>query len=476
MQVKKFEAPTLKEAIEIIKKELGPEAVILQTRKIRQGFGMMAKSVVEVTAAVSDRSLSKKQWVEARLPNEKKKVIQQLPAERQASLINKYTDRILDRSRRVETDSESEDEDTGPASKIPKVIDQLEMSTKSRQTLPQNQVFKRPITATRYIEVADEGGTSKTSAPAAQRPSASPVLAKPIPSPSSGLQAEVESLKKVVEELRATKSSLGNQALDSAFEQLILNGVERRYAWPLVKKVAFDIEGQKSKGQQEIVDLIAEQLLETLIVQDPLQKLLDEKKSVPGSPLAVALVGTTGVGKTTTLAKLASLIVTKGQLKVGFINLDHYKVGAFDQLSTYSKILGLPFRSAASQEDLKAALSDFKALDLVLIDAGGNPPRNTELINEQTRLLAVVDHLHTFLVLSATTRDKELYDAINRFSVFKPEGLVISKLDEAVTFGCIYNMAQKSHLPLVYFATGQRVPDDLEDASRERVVSLILDI
>jgi len=175
------------------------------------------------------------------------------------------------------------------------------------------------------------------------------------------------------------------------------------------------------------------------------------------------------------LQKMASLLSAKRGMKVGFINLDHDRVGAFEQIGTYAKIFNVPFRSAYSQSDLNAALMDFQNLDIVLIDVSGYSPKNTDSLTQLSQLLAPIPALHIYLVLSATTRDSELYNMISRFSIFHPQGLIVSKLDEAVTYGALYNIVQSSKMPLVYFGTGQRVPDDLEDATGERVVSLILD-
>ena len=90
--------------------------------------------------------------------------------------------------------------------------------------------------------------------------------------------------------------------------------------------------------------------------------------------------------------------------------------------------------------------------------------------------MSSVPELQTQLVLAVTTRDSELYDMANRFSIFRPEGIIVSKLDEATSYGSLYNVSQKASLPLISFTTGQRVPEDIEDATRERVAALLLDL
>ena len=201
-----------------------------------------------------------------------------------------------------------------------------------------------------------------------------------------------------------------------------------------------------------------------------------EAENQQNGPAVIALVGPTGVGKTTTVAKMASEALLKRNLKVGLINLDSYKVAAFDQLGTYAKILNVPFRSVSTQEELKAALLDFQSLNLVLVDTTGRSQRDPGSLKDMQAMLSSVPNLRTHLVLSVITRDSELYDMATRFSIFRPQGLIMSKLDEATIFGSIYNVSQKVKLPLLYFTTGQRVPEDIEEASRERVASLILNL
>jgi flagellar biosynthesis protein FlhF len=203
---------------------------------------------------------------------------------------------------------------------------------------------------------------------------------------------------------------------------------------------------------------------------------IEPNRGEGGKPAIIALVGPTGVGKTTTVAKLASEAALRRNLRVGLVNLDSYKVAAFDQLGTYAKILNVPFRSVASKEDLAVAMQDFQSLDLVIVDTTGRSQRDPDSLRELQELLVALPDARTHLVLSATTRDMELYDMANRFSAFRPRGIIMSKLDEATIYGAIYNVSQKIKLPLAYFTTGQRVPEDIEEATRERLASLILDL
>ncbi|MCM2324727.1 MAG: AAA family ATPase, partial [Oligoflexia bacterium] len=301
---------------------------------------------------------------------------------------------------------------------------------------------------------------------------------------------ELKHLKRMIEELKSVQEqgagagaesalaqgALANPALQSGFEQLVLNGIDRRFAFSLIKKVGFEL-GEESRSPERVTDQVAAEIMQGTEVLSVLAGI-EPASSVEGrtGPVTMALVGPTGVGKTTTVAKIASEAILKRNLKVGLINLDSYKVAAFDQLGTYAKILNVPFRSVATGAELHAALLDFQALDLVLIDTTGRSQRDPEALKEMQAILQAVPGIRSQLVLSVTTRDAELYDMAGRFSLFRPQGIIMSKLDEATIFGAIYNVSQRMKLPLMYFTVGQRVPEDIEEATRERVASLVLDL
>ncbi|HLE00004.1 MAG TPA: flagellar biosynthesis protein FlhF [Bdellovibrionota bacterium] len=503
MQVKKFEAPTIQEALDNIKRELGPEAIILQTKKNKRGFGLLSKASVEVTAAVSDRSIQKKNFVETRLPEPNKALVKKLPASRQAELFDKYTQKHMARAQTTRDRVELSTKGAGAAAlaragSAPKGLIKIEPSS----------IEETPITARRYIDITDEEKQIErqplgmASAPSvSKRPASGATAGRLGATGAEGgmtVEEELRQLKRMLEEMKnaqdeggsasgaqalLSQSALSSPLLQDGFDQLIINGVDKRYALALVKKASFEAgaSGATNAGRaiagrnpEEILDQVALELMESTEVISPLGGI--EAENQQNGPAVIALVGPTGVGKTTTVAKMASEALLKRNLKVGLINLDSYKVAAFDQLGTYAKILNVPFRSVSTQEELKAALLDFQSLNLVLVDTTGRSQRDPGSLKDMQAMLSSVPNLRTHLVLSVITRDSELYDMATRFSIFRPQGLIMSKLDEATIFGSIYNVSQKVKLPLLYFTTGQRVPEDIEEASRERVASLILNL
>ncbi|NBU19968.1 flagellar biosynthesis protein FlhF [bacterium] len=490
MQVKKFEAPTIQEALDRVKSELGPEAIVLQTKKTRKGFGLKSQVMVEVTAAISERSMSKKNSVEKRLPEDKREIVQKLPAEKQVGLYEKVMDRYFDQAAQTQ--------------------EQVNLTQSSKK-----------ITATRYADIDSEEAHGKP-ASAGVLLSSAPIQSNkekstPLPPPFLGvqekevllresnrgdsqdyrsLQDEVSSLKKIIEELQSSRaqgtsasgrasdwggtmsSLLDTPAIQDCFDELVMNGVERKLALNLLKKVAFELGVELSQSAEKVADLLAREILETIKVCLPFEGLkgTTAQATMGSTPKVFAFIGPTGVGKTSTLVKLASELQVSQNLKLGLINFDCFKLNSFDQLATYGKLLQVPFRTVASVADLKMALSDFRSLDLVLIDTTGKSHKDSEGVRQIQLALDHIDGLETLLVLSATTRDAELYDAYYRFSAFTPQALIVSKLDEVVSYGGVYNLSQKVKCPLAYFTTGQKVPDDIEKATPERLVSLLMDL
>lgn len=526
MQVKKFEAPTIQEALEVIKRELGPEAIILQTRKMKKGFGLMSKESVEVTAAVSERSMQKKSFTETRLKDSDREAVKRLPATRQGDLYDKYVDSAPAprdaRSRAGGGAAASSSSSAGSqkrltATRYADITDGPEPGSRTPARSPGHSgaaaaaaasvAARAQAHAQAQVQIQAQARAQAQAQAQAQaranqartledlaagrlsREAAGAVMGHP--GAGMSVEEELKHLKRMIEEMKTAQesepaggssavaaggASMDIPALQDAFEQLVLNGMDRRYAVALVKKAAFEIGEARARNPEYVLDQLAVEIMQSTQVRSPFDGLQPGAARAGRGPVVVALVGPTGVGKTTTVAKLASEALLKRNLKVGLINLDSYKVAAFDQLGTYAKILNVPFRSVETSEDLNVAVRDFGALDMVIVDTTGRSQRDPGSLKEMQDMLQTVPDVRTQLVLSVTTRDNELYDQANRFAAFRPQGIVVSKLDEATIYGAIYNVSQKSKLPLLCFTTGQRVPEDIEEASRERVAALIMDL
>ena len=187
----------------------------------------------------------------------------------------------------------------------------------------------------------------------------------------------------------------------------------------------------------------------------------------------VALVGPTGVGKTTTIAKLAAIHALDYNRRVALLSLDTYRIGAVEQLRTYASIMNLPLHIATTPEEVKEGLELFRGYELVLIDTVGRGQRDEAHLTEMHRALAPAN-AQTYLVLSATSDTAVMLEAAQKFAIFEPESLILTKTDEAVRFGNCVNLCVRVGLPIAYFTTGQRVPEDIQPADARWLACKVL--
>jgi flagellar biosynthesis protein FlhF len=185
------------------------------------------------------------------------------------------------------------------------------------------------------------------------------------------------------------------------------------------------------------------------------------------------LVGPTGVGKTTTIAKLAAIHALDYNRKVALLSLDTYRIGAIQQLRTYAELMNLPLHIATDADEVQEGLEQFAGYDLVLVDTIGRGQRDEEHLQQMRQALLPVKGI-VYLTLSATADSATLLDAAQRFSVFEPDAVILTKLDEAARVGNCINLALRHTLPLAYFTTGQRVPEDITLADAQTLACTAL--
>jgi flagellar biosynthesis protein FlhF len=183
------------------------------------------------------------------------------------------------------------------------------------------------------------------------------------------------------------------------------------------------------------------------------------------APHIVALLGPTGVGKTTTIAKLAAYFSLQKGMRVSLITADTYRISAVEQLKTYAEIMGLQLEIVYAPQELAKALAKCKGSQLVLLDTAGRSPKNKEQLEELQLLLSQVPQAEKHLVLSLTTCNRDALEIAKRFSVCAPDKVLFTKLDEASRCGVILNVLQQFPMKLSYVTNGQNVPDDLQIVS-----------
>jgi flagellar biosynthesis protein FlhF len=199
----------------------------------------------------------------------------------------------------------------------------------------------------------------------------------------------------------------------------------------------------------------------------------DFKLNTGSKPKVISLVGPTGVGKTTCIAKLAVISKILHNLNIGLISIDTYRLGALDQLKIFSEISNIDFLVAYEPSDIPKFMRKFKNKDIVFIDTVGRSQNNTKLLNSINDFLTQVKVDETYLVLNSTSDYKIMLDVAKKFKVLNYDGLIFSKLDEAISYGNIVNLVTEIKTPIKYLTNGQVIPDDIIAADSEFIAKMI---
>ncbi len=255
-------------------------------------------------------------------------------------------------------------------------------------------------------------------------------------------------------------------ALAPAYAALLESDAPEILARRLVRLAAERLEPDELDHAQAVARALRDALAEMIPIAPPIP--------IGGPRRIIALVGPTGVGKTTTVAKLAANIKLTTAARVGLVTVDTYRIAAVEQLRTYAEIIDVPLAVAADPREMKTALEELGDVDLVFIDTAGRGPRDEVKIRELAEFLeeARPDQIH--LVLSAAAAPRSLRAAVDRFAVAAVNRIILTKLDELEAPGALLGAVALSTRPISYLTTGQTVPDDIEPANRDRLARLIL--
>lgn len=391
MQIKKFNAADINEALRLVKAEFGGEAVILSTRSIK-GKG------VEVTAA-ADRETGSGYgagaYANAALPDMKKST---------------------------------------PPTKT------IEPWTPRNLTKPETAQTRNPKPETR-------------NAP-----------------PAPDLHRELKELKdlmgSLVSHVQQDEFFKENKRLSEVQNKLVSTGIDETLSYKMLQRLC---EKLTSKEMEDMPDILR-RLKQFIMRQVTVAEIVENGHR----PKVAIFVGPTGVGKTTTIAKLAAINAIKGKKKVALVTLDTYRIAAVEQLKVYARIIGIPVHVAGSSGDFAKTVAGIKGVDLVLVDTAGRGQKDRMHMEELGQIYSSGIPVETHLVISATAKEKDTMDIIRRYKDVKVDRLLFTKLDETTTYGGIFNAVIASGKPVSYLTTGQSVPEDIEAATSERVADLIL--
>lgn len=281
----------------------------------------------------------------------------------------------------------------------------------------------------------------------------------------TALQLEISNMRKMIEQV-LTKLPRQEKTVSPLYDLLVKNDIDPEIATNLVQGLP---DEHSLVGSNPA---IVRQLL--------LERITNHLQRVEGITLpetgckTVAFIGPTGVGKTTTIAKLAANFALQQGHKVALVTADTYRISAVEQLKTYADIIDLPVEIVYTPDELKAAIYRHRDKKLVLVDTAGRSPRNQYQLAELQALLAVDPYIETHLVLSTTTKYADALEAVNRFSVCSPQKFLFTKVDEASNLGTLFNLLYQFPGTLSYITTGQNVPDDIELANPVKLANLVL--
>lgn len=577
MRIKVFQAATMKDAMAQVKDELGDDAVILHTKKIKKGgiLGYGAKEIFEVTAALDEvtRRPPKKRperlptlaelQVEAAGSETKPKSAVPLPQGHAAALPQAASAALAQQvSVPVPTGS--------PAAPVPPLMQSAQPMQPMQQPLPieSQQPMQQPRlsqsaaksyrTAGTEAAVAEAARQARAAAPASpddasaepfvpsfpsgkapeapfqplvpsageapQKPPARKARRRKPAQPkrrkvhaaeakeTAGVEAEKEasSSRRVKREEDEAASSQEKRREDESppakseeeRQRETIEELQNELAQMKAMLVQVVSKEKTPEDEMSLQQVLKQQEVESDIIDDvvlqlPAEAILADKDT----PLALdgltkyladnvqmadglelksrkrkiaALLGPTGVGKTTTLAKIAAQCVLEKGISTAFITADTYRISAVEQLKTYADILGLPIAIVYTPDELKEAIQKFRQKQLILIDTAGRSQHNRRQMAELKEFLAVNQNIEKYLVLSATTKNEDAKDIIDKFSVCKPDKVIFTKTDETKSLGIILNILRRKEMRLSYLTNGQSVPDDIVPAEAGKLAELFL--
>lgn len=251
------------------------------------------------------------------------------------------------------------------------------------------------------------------------------------------------------------------------YNQLLRNEVDEKY----INQILNEIDGQFKKDTT--LDYLLASVYQKIVLKLGQPKTIE---LIEGTTKFIYFIGPTGVGKTTTIAKIASNLKLQKKAKVALLTSDTYRIAAVEQLKIYANILDIPMKVIYTEEDIKAAREEFSEYDVVLIDTAGRSHKSEEQKDNISSLVGAIEEelREIYLVLSATTKYKDLIQITERYNEITEYRLIFTKLDETCCVGNIFNLRMLTGADLSYTTCGQNVPDDISRIQPQETAKKLL--
>lgn len=292
------------------------------------------------------------------------------------------------------------------------------------------------------------------------------------------IEDELAAIKKMVGQVLRSSNAPTQpgmpEALFECYQRMLESAVASEIASEIAGQVRDELSPAELKDGERVRGAVLSRLATLIPVCGEAAGVGRGGRGADGRPLTIALVGPTGVGKTTTIAKLAATYRLKQGRRVGLITCDTYRIAAVDQLRTYAGIINIPLRVAMTPAEMRASCAAMADCDVILIDTAGRAPRDAARLGELRALIGAASPHQTHLVLSSSTAEASLLDAAARFAPLGCDRVILTKLDEAVSFGVVVNVLKRLNTRLSFVTTGQEVPDHIEAVTPDRLARLVM--
>ena len=465
MQVRKFEAKSMKEALQLVKAHMGPDAIILSAKDQPKGFGLMGEKSVEVTAAVSERVLQKKMMAEQKLLPAQRERFANSSAQSQKRFIEKAYPEAGTRSqlgalmeprslRYVDIEDEGQvDARQGEAS-VPRQEAQERIKGAALRALQEfSNVIDEPKKSSKKIKVEAANDEDRIEI--------------------VSLRKEINNLKKILKDFQAGSQNIVSRhpgaeegipyELSETYQKLLRAGIRQEHVVNMLKEALRELPFEQVRKSALVDAWTARRLMDEVEIRE--HRMNDRYHVFVGPP---------GHGKTSCLLKLASQFVICDKKKIAILTTDSQKVGAAEQLKIYAQILNVPFAVVRRNSDWEIVRQKLAHIDHILVDAPGLSLKSTQDADYLKSLLPPDEGGRSIhYVQSVLARDNDAFEVTNKYKMIGFDDVIFTYLDQAVQHGLIYNFQKEFNSPLHSFSIGPQIPEDFEAATKERVIDLI---